>query len=61
MTSIYDVPYEDIAIFLLANNNKFMNQDDAYDKALILLKDKKARGHTTSIIEWMIAHNLLIF
>jgi hypothetical protein len=58
MTSIRDIPYEDIKIFLEANNKSYEN--DAYNKVLILLKDKKAIGHTTSIIEWMIAHNLLI-
>jgi len=35
-------------------------EDDAYNAASILLKDKKTIGHTTSIIEWMMAHNLLI-
>jgi hypothetical protein len=59
MSSIYDLPYEDIKKFLLANNKLFNNKDDAYNKASILLKDKKAIGHTMSIIEWMIAHNLL--
>ena len=58
MTSIYDIPYEDIQIFLSANNRNIKNKDDAYDEFLILLKDKKAQGHTISIIEWMIAHNL---
>jgi len=60
MTSIYDIPYEDIQKFLLANNQNFEDEKDAYDKALLLLKDKNAKGHTISIIEWMIAHNLLI-
>ena len=60
MTSIYDVPYEDIKKFLLANNRSFKNKDDAYNEALVLLKDKRAKGHTISIIEWLIAHNLLI-
>ena len=59
MTSIYDIPYEDIKIFLEANNINYENKEDAYDKTKLLLKDKKAIGHTTSIIEWMIAHNLL--
>jgi len=36
-----------------------LDEDDAYDLALILLKDNKAKGHTISIIEWIIAHNLL--
>jgi hypothetical protein len=60
MTSIYDIPYEDIKKFLDANNKNFVNKEDAYNKTLILLKDKKSVGHTISIIEWMIAHNLLI-
>lgn len=60
MTSIHDIPYEDIKIFLLANNKNFNTKDYAYDKALELLKDKKSIGHTTSIIEWMMAHNLLL-
>src|SRR5436190_21202434 len=60
MTSIYDIPYEDIEEFLLANNKTFKNKNDAYDKDRILLKDKKAIGHTVSIIEWMMAHNLFI-
>jgi predicted transcriptional regulator len=60
MTDIRDVPYGDIKEFLLANNKNFKNKDDAYDQALILLKDKKAIGHTTSIIEWLTAHNLFV-
>jgi len=60
MTSIYDVPYEDIQKFLLVNNKNYIDKDDAYDKTLTLLKDKNSKGHTISIIEWMIAHNLLI-
>ena len=59
MTSIYDIPYEDIKIFLLANNINIENENKDYDKALDLLKDKKSKGHTISIIEWMMAHNLL--
>ena len=60
MTSIYDIPYEDIQIFLLANNKNIKDKNNSYDVVLELLKDKKAVGHTTSIIEWMMAHNLLI-
>jgi len=59
MTSIYDIPYEYIEKFLLANN-KILTHDDDYGKALILLKDKNSVRHPMSIIEWMIAHNLLI-
>jgi hypothetical protein len=60
MTSIYDIPYEDIQEFLLENYINFKDKDDAYNTTLILLKDKKAIGHTIRIIEWMMAHNLLI-
>jgi hypothetical protein len=42
MTSIYDIQYEDIEKFLLANNQNFLDKDDAYNKTLILLKDKKS-------------------
>lgn len=59
MTTIYDIPYEDIKIFLEANNIIFKNENDAYEKTRILLKDRKAIGHTNNIIEWMIAYNLL--
>jgi len=60
MTSIYDIPYKDIRKFLSANNKNLVNEDDAYNEVLILLKDKNSKGHTTSIIEWMIAHNLIV-
>ena len=61
MTSIYDIPYADIEIFLRANDKKLTKiKDDDYENAFTLLKDKNSKGHTTSIIEWMIAHNLLI-
>ena len=60
MTSIRDIPYVDIKEFLLSNNKNYDNEDDAYNKALLLLKDRKAIGHTKSIIEWIIAHNLLV-
>lgn len=63
MTSIYDIPYEDISIFLKVNNPRYdfddKDKDTAYTIALTLLKDKNSKGHTTSIVEWMIAHNLL--
>ncbi len=60
MTSIYDIPYGDVKKFLLFNNMIFKARDKAYNKTLLLLGDKSTKGHTTSIIEWMIAYNLLI-
>jgi hypothetical protein len=59
MTSIYDLPFEDIQKFLDANGISYEDEKDAYDKTLKLLKNKNAIGHTMHIIEWMIAHNLL--
>jgi len=59
MTDIRDVPYEDIQEFLKANKKSYKNENDAYSKALILLKDNKVVGHTVKIVEWIIAHNLI--
>jgi hypothetical protein len=53
------VPYEDIEEFLRVNKKSYLNENDAYNKASILLKDRNAIGHTISIVEWMIAHNLI--
>ena len=60
MTSVYDIPFEDIEEFLSANNENYNDENDAYNKTLILLKNKNSVGHTTKIIEWMMAHNLLL-
>lgn len=60
MTSINDIPNEDIEKFLDANNLKIpMNRDDAYDIAFKLFKSRNSVGHTKSIIEWMKAYNLI--
>ena len=60
MSSIYEVPYCDIVEFL-ERNNKYIPEDNnkVYDIAFELLKDKKSKGHTVSLIEWMKAYNLL--
>ena len=50
MTSIYDIAYQDIKKFLQQNKQSFMNKDDAYELASILLKDKKSKGHSIVII-----------
>jgi len=60
MTSVYDIPVDDVRKFLLSNNKNFDLETDGYQTALSLFKDKNVKGHTTSIIEWMIAHNLLV-
>lgn len=52
MTYIYDIPYEDIKMFLEANKQlyDFKDKIDSYIKALELLKDKKSKGHAISVI-----------
>ena len=60
MASIYDIPRKDIEIFLLANKKNVKGNNDDYKSTQSLLKDNKSKGHTTSIVEWMIAHNLLL-
>ena len=70
MTSIDQIPYKDIQNFILKNKNKvyelfpdiilFDNEKETYDIVYELLKDKKAVGHPISIIEWLMAHNLII-
>jgi len=59
MTSIRDIPYEDIKVFLNANDETFGYKNEAYDLAFELLNNPKSKGHTISIIEWMMAYNLL--
>jgi hypothetical protein len=59
MTSIRDIPYEDIKVFLDANDKTFGNKDEAYKIAFKLLNNPMSKGHTTRIIEWIMAYNLL--
>ena len=60
MTSIYDLSYSDIQKFLLSNNKRSKNKNEAYIITQDLLKNKNTIGHPTTVIEWMIAHNVLI-
>lgn len=60
MQSVDKIPYVDIQQFLEDNGKSFENKDDAYEKALILIKDRNAHSHPISVIEWMIAYNLFI-
>ena len=59
MTSIRDIPFEDIKKFLVANHQNYTNDDNAYDQAFILLQNKNSIGHTNNIIEWILAYNVL--
>ena len=49
MTSIHQIPFEDIAIFLKTNNKCFKNKNDAYNITLKLLKTENIIGHTDKI------------
>src|SRR5437867_618471 len=60
MTSIYDIPYQDILKFLSSNKKVFKNKNEAYTITQDLLKNKGTIAHPTTVIEWMIAHNVLI-
>lgn len=61
MTSIYQIKFEDIKVFLKANNKCFKNKTDAYNIASKLLKDKNTTDTTNnSITDWIIARNLLL-
>ena len=60
MTSIKDIPYDDILIFL--NKNKIDVPDDideAYNLVRYLIENKEIIFEPISIIEWIMAYNLL--
>jgi hypothetical protein len=60
MTSIYDIPRNDIETFILNNNRNIPKYNtDVYDLAFTLINDQNAKGHTRSIAEWMKAYNLV--
>lgn len=57
MTDIKDIPIHDIELFLNKNNIQF-TKNTIYDEAFKLMQ-KGTTYYTDSIIEWMIAFNLL--
>lgn len=60
MTSITDVPYEDIKLFLTKNNVRISsNEKNNYDTVLKMIKAGKGTNHPDSLIDWIIAYNLL--
>ena len=60
MTDVRDINHDDIKIFLRINNIKIFDNDDDYDEAFKLMKNSDTIVEPTSIIEWMMAHNLII-
>jgi len=60
MSSIYDIPIDDIELFLLGNNKTIPESDDlSYKEARKLMKTPKLLFYPPSILEWMVAYNLL--
>lgn len=61
MTSIHQIPYEDIELFLLTNDiDPSQDINVNYDIAMKLIKKPNTNFEIDSIVEWMIAHNLLV-
>jgi len=61
MTSVRQIPYEDIELFLLTNDiDPSHDINTNYNIALKLMKNPDTNFEIISIIEWMIAHNLII-
>lgn len=61
MTSVYDIPIDDIILFLRGNNIPVPESDkEAYREARKLMKVPKLLFYPPSVITWMVAHNLLI-
>ena len=61
MASIYDINIEDIILFLRGNNVSIPETNDlAYREARQLMKNPRLLFYPPSIVEWMIAHNLLV-
>lgn len=60
MTDIRDINQDDIKEFLTVNNIEVNNNENDYDKAFKLMKNYGSIVEPTSILEWMMAHNLIV-
>ena len=60
MTSIRDIPYEDIKSFLSDNKVGIpKNIDNAYKTAFDLMKSGKVEFYPDNVVTWMMAYNLI--
>jgi len=60
MTSIQDIPFEDVKVFLTKNHRTIpKDKNKAYEKVWDLMNDKNIIFEPDSIVEWMIAYNLI--
>lgn len=57
MTSIKDIPIEDIENFLYLNDFDVKKDDDIYDLALDIILHEKVEYYPDNIVDWMIAYN----
>ena len=60
MTDINDINHDYIKEFLTLNNIKVFDNDNDYSNAFKLMKNPNAIIEPISILEWMMAHNLII-
>lgn len=61
MTSIYDIPIEDVKLFLRGNNVDVPETDKlVYREARNLMKNTKLLFYPPSVLEWIVAHNLIV-
>lgn len=56
----HQIPYSDVSKFLTNNRINFKNEEDAYNQLKILLKTGIGKNYPVSILEWIIAHNILL-
>lgn len=60
MTDIHDISYDDIVFFLNKNNIEIpYDKDEAYVLVRYLIENKDMIFEPVSIVEWMMAYNLL--
>lgn len=58
MTSITDIPYEDIKVFLTKNNIRLsLNESNNYNTAFKMIKQDKNYIYPDSVYDWIIAYN----
>lgn len=58
MTSINDVPYDDIEKFLIINDVELISKDQDYNKAFKMISNDKNYIYPDIIVDWIAAYNL---
>lgn len=61
MTDIYDIPYDEIVLFLTVNEVKrSLKEKDNYNTALNMIKNDRNYIYPDSIIDFIIAYNFIV-